>query len=519
MNKSIFKRKHIVPQYDTVNEAGGQAYKLSDKEALAQLAVTGTFNDVFYVSGEDQLDQMVELAGRVDAGYLANVAVYAAENGLMKDAPAVLLAVLAMRSDASNNLVRNVFNRVIRTGKMLSNLVAIFRSGALGRNTIPRPVRRMINDLINGRDPEWLWRANIGVTDPSMGDIIKMTHPRGAAPGTQDHAVRELLLGRPVENLNTLPDNIADYENFKRARLERRPGRRKVPNVPFRALTALDLTDGDWVQIAKDAPWTMTRMNLNTFERHGVFNVEGMTDLIANRLANPELVEKAAVFPYQLLTTYKNTTGVPAKVRNALQDAMEIATRNVPALKGKTAVIVDVSGSMGSAVTGYRPGATTTTTCLDVAALVAACIFRTSDDCKVIPVDTSVHQIDLNPRDSVMTIARQLAAFRGGGTALGEAFSAVDRDTDNVIIVSDNESWADHRWYRGSTTVAQGFAKLKKTAKMVCIDIQPYTTTQAQTGKRILNVGGFSDTVFTVMDQFLNRKGSWVDLIESTILD
>ena len=147
-----------------------------------------------------------------------------------KDAPAVLLAVLAMRSDASNNLVRNVFNRVIRTGKMLSNLVAIFRSGALGRNTIPRPVRRMINDLINGRDPEWLWRANIGVTDPSMGDIIKMTHPRGAAPGTQDHAVRELLLGRPVENLNTLPDNIADYENFKRARLERRrphPHRRR----------------------------------------------------------------------------------------------------------------------------------------------------------------------------------------------------------------------------------------------------------------------------------------------------
>ena len=30
----------------------------------------------------------------------------------------------------------------------------------------------------------------------------------------------------------------------------------------------------------------MTRMNLNTFARHGVFDEPGMTDLIANRLCD-----------------------------------------------------------------------------------------------------------------------------------------------------------------------------------------------------------------------------------------
>ena len=34
-------------------------------------------------------------------------------------------------------------------------------------------------------------------------------------------------------------------------------------------------------------------------------------------------------------------------------------------------------------------------------------------------------------------------------------------------------------------------------ARLVCIDLQPYATTQAAERDDILNVGGFSDQVFT----------------------
>jgi 60 kDa SS-A/Ro ribonucleoprotein len=40
--------------------------------------------------------------------------------------------------------------------------------------------------------------------------------------------------------------------------------------------------------------------------------------------------------------------------------------------------------------------------------------------------------------------------------------------------------------------------------KLVCIDLQPYTTVQAPERDDILNVGGFSDAVFTVVAAFLN---------------
>lgn len=42
------------------------------------------------------------------------------------------------------------------------------------------------------------------------------------------------------------------------------------------ANTTLELTAQDWARIAAKASWQMLRMNLNTFLRHGVFEVVGM---------------------------------------------------------------------------------------------------------------------------------------------------------------------------------------------------------------------------------------------------
>jgi 60 kDa SS-A/Ro ribonucleoprotein len=97
-----------------------------------------------------------------------------------------------------------------------------------------------------------------------------------------------------------------------------------------------------------------------------------------------------------------------------------------------------------------------------------------------------------------------------------------------VVFVSDNESWADRHMAGtlafvdgyGKTLMMEEFRKLqgrRPNAKLVCIDIQPYTSTQAPDEKgAILNIGGWSDQVFTVIDAFLrgNSKG-WVDAIKA----
>src|SRR5678815_658573 len=130
-------------------------------------------------------------------------------------------------------------------------------------------------------------------------------------------------------------------------------------------------------------------------------------------------VAKARVFPYQLMVAYtmaNANSAIPQAICNALQDAMEIATDNVPEFEGKVYVFPDVSGSMQSAVTGHRKGSTSAVRCVDVAALVAATVLRKNPSAEVIPFESSVVKVRLNPRDSVMTNAQKLASLPAGGT-------------------------------------------------------------------------------------------------------
>ena len=47
-NTTLFSSiKSLLPRTDSYNEAGGRAYKLTPKHALAQIAATGCFNGVY----------------------------------------------------------------------------------------------------------------------------------------------------------------------------------------------------------------------------------------------------------------------------------------------------------------------------------------------------------------------------------------------------------------------------------------------------------------------------------------
>ena len=78
---------------------------------------------------------------------------------------------------------------------------------------------------------------------------------------------------------------------------------------------------------------------------------------MAARLKDEQAISRAKVFPYQLMVAYTMAgQEVPHEVREALQDAMEIAIANVPRIEGRVVVCPDVSGSMHSPVTGHRQG-------------------------------------------------------------------------------------------------------------------------------------------------------------------
>jgi 60 kDa SS-A/Ro ribonucleoprotein len=513
VNKAIFKTYlgKFLPGADTKNKEGAPAYKMGPREALAQYAVTGTFNGTFYADGAEQLEAIRALALEVEPEFLAKVAIYAAEHGHMKDMPVTLLAILSW---LDSETFARAFPRVVKSGKMLRGFVQVMRSGATGRKSLGTRPKKLVEAWIERASTEQFMRAMVG-SDPSLADVIRMVHPKPAT--AERKALYAWAIGRPYD-YEALPGLVKALEAFKRNQAS------AVPDVPFQLLTALPLKRNHWTAIARKGSWQMVRQNLNTFARKGVFEEAGMANLIARQMADPEEIRKAKVFPYQLMMAWKMVDrAVPEKVRDALEDAMEVAIRNVPEVSGRVVVCPDVSGSMSSPVTGYRKGATSQVCCIDVAGLMTAAFLRRNQTARVLPFENAVVPVDLNRRDSVMTNAAKLANIGGGGTNCSAPLKMLADEraqVDLVVFISDNQSWVDARPKGQPTGMMAEWARIKRlnpAARLVCVDIQPYETTPIEAGPEVLAIGGFSDAVFTAIAAFAAGKGGdhWVKTIEA----
>jgi 60 kDa SS-A/Ro ribonucleoprotein len=525
-NRSLFRTETPVPVATVRNNAGGRAYKSEDLNALAQLACTGVFNNTYYTKAQDQLKTTLALCAKVKPADVARIAVYARQNGFMKDMPVLLLTYLFSLDD--KRYFYAAFPGVVDNIGQLRNFVQMVRSGVTKRRSLGSAGKRAISNLLNAMTPSRIFWQAMG-TDPSLADVLKLAHVR---PQDSEHdAFFAYTLGKNAdEDFANLPENVQAFENFKAGRST------EVPDVPFLRLTSLNLTTAQWRQVALRMSWNQLRMNLNQLGRKGCFTGTGSQSFIAEVagiLRDPERVTRSKVLPFSLYNTVQHLDNtLPAAVRNAMADALELSVQNAPVFPGKTLVLVDSSGSMNSPVTGYRAGATTTMTCIDAAAYFGAALLKANpDNVTVVPFDTRVHEVNLNPRDSVSTIARTLRKG-GGGTSIscGIDWAMARREKyDQIVIISDNESWADrsYGWYGASSTTLKSLfekyrRKVGKTTKMICINIVPSTTTvQAPDDVNTINVGGLNDTVFRVAQQFVESRGTqhWDNVLKQVPLD
>ncbi len=539
-NKSLFASlKSRFVRADTRNEAGGRAYTLEPKHALAQLAATGCFNGTYYAQADEQLATLKTLVDQVtDNTFLAKLAVYSRERAMMKDMPVALLLALSKRDPA---LFRKVFDRVVDNGRTLRTLVQFVRSGQFGRKGLSYSLQRAVQRWLNSASVEKLLSASIG-NDPSLRDVLRLARPTPA-----DNARRALfgwLTDKPVEKWAPateadLPEEVMALAAFRKA--ESAEAQILIlGNMHVRWDLLADTAKGTavWAAIARKMGPQALRMNLNTLVRHGVIGPDAnreMVDYVAARLADQDEIRRSRQFPYQYLAAYMHASDeVPQKIKTALHKAAEIACGNVPELPGPVVIGLDVSGSMGSPVTGNRGrGATSKMRCVDVAALFAAAILRRNPDSVVIPFDTAAYEAKVDPSDSVLSLAERLAKY-GGGTNCSLPLAAANaryanRKFAGCVLVSDQESWVG-TGRNGSTAVmtewqtfvrnqVQLHGKGSAGPKLVCIDLQPYTTTQAPDRSDILNVGGFSDAVFNVVASFLgDDDGRFVAEVEKVEL-
>ena len=561
-NRTLFSStKSKLPRTDSWNEAGGRAYALTSKHALAQMAATGCFNGTYYATAGAQLDTLRTLIDQVDDSvFLAKLAVYSRERAFMKDMPAALLVVLSTR-DA--DLTHRVFDRVVDNGRVLRTVFQMVRSGQFGRKSLSSSLQRAYRRWLNAASVGKLLSASIG-HDPSLRDVLRLARP--TPKDNERRALFGYLTGKEVEKWAPatavdLPEQVQALEAYREA--DSAEAQVEIlRNLQVRWDLLADAAKGllVWKAIALQMGPQALRMNLNTLVRHEVFgsvgrsgwtvgrviagalglkaagNGDDMVEYVARRIADADEIRRSRQFPYQFLAAYLNASQeVPQKIKAALHRAAEIACGNVPELPGPVVIGLDVSGSMSMSVTGWRGrGATSKMRCVDVAALFAAAVLRRNTDSIVIPFDTRAFDVRVDAGDTILSLAERLARYGGGGTDCSLPLAVANSNYRNrrlagCVLVSDNESWVGTGRH-GSTGVMTEWQRFVQnqmrlgghgipSPKLICIDLQPYNTVQAPDRGDILNIGGFSDSVFGVVAAFLAEDaGRFVAEVEAVEL-
>lgn len=499
--KGPLKTKANAPVARTHNM--GTGYTKGDKTALFTLAVTNMVGEAtFYESGPGRDSRFIELVRKVavkDPAWMAGFIPFLRDTANMRSASVVAavesaraLSDAAARGESVGVTGRQLINAACSRADEPAEVLGYWMSH-YGRS-IPAGVKRGIADaaskLYNERSALKYDGADRGIR---MGDVIELTHPKPSAPW-QD-ALFGHLLDRRHGHVEAIPETltmIAANNELKNVPVEQR--RALLKSRGHQALAEAGYTweqlsgwlpggmdDEAWEAIIPSMGYMALLRNLSNFEKNGVSRE--VVRSICARLTDPEEVARSRQFPYRILTAYKALGGV--HFASALEDALDLSCKNIPALPGRTLVMVDTSGSMtmGSISTRsvIRP--------YEIAGLFGAAIAARGNDVKLVGYDTRCQDIPVMP--SVLKTCEEVRKrAKGGGTLTWpctqqawQAYGPLDR----ICVLTDAQ---DH----------PSRATLPRDVPIYVWDILGYGKSNINTNEpgRYL-FGGFSDACFRLI--------------------
>lgn len=537
-----------VPRATVRNEAGGKAYEYTPKALATQLAMTSTFRKSFYIEGGVQVTNFLNAIDAVgDLEFIAKLAIYARHKGKMKDAPVAILARMfklekdtlgaALGDDTS--IAEHIFPFVVDATNMLQKFVMMVRPSRAGqripegqqmmsrlteRRSLGTRMKRVITNRLLSWDPAYV-ASRKGGNRPSLGDIVKLVHPRPATD--EQRALFGYLIDKepgPETYLYTaLPQSIRQLLAFL-ADPENKPLPERMDI--FQYIGQMPEVPAKWFELAQKMSWTQLIKSLNTLGRHKAFEVADAEAWAATKLAERAAILKSRVFPTQMLAAYRaiqpaesrhgwyqpterkpDAWNPSAMLKGALATALDISVENAPQLPGRSLIGIDCSGSMTFSITGDDgSGDASAVRVVDCAAVFGAALMRQNPDSVVVPYDGQIHPLRWLPSDPCLSLADKIADIGGGATHTQLVFQKANELTnppDNIIVLSDSEAWVGQGRY-GSASM-ESLARLKQRkpdVKVVCWNLQA-TPSTLLTGPGVLNIGGWSDALWDVVANFL----------------
>jgi hypothetical protein len=207
------------------------------------------------------------------------------------------------------------------------------------------------NYLKHGEGGAFTWDRLLNLTHP--GD----RHSRQKIRGEWQHQLFGHIIKAKYEPGAAIPDALRTLTrrqalmrlpvNERRAALD--PMRLAEAGMTWEALAGWLQGPMDakaWEAIIPNMGYMALMRNLRNFDQAGVS--DQVAQKVAAKLSNPEEVAKSRQLPMRFLSAYRN---VPSdRWKWPLDQAVNLALRNIPQLKGNTLILVDTSSSMHAAM-------------------------------------------------------------------------------------------------------------------------------------------------------------------------
>lgn len=513
--KPVIKTKTQTPT--TVTFEGAPGYERKAKGELFLLAASNMVGeDTFYETGTDRDTRFEILVAQVtkkDPEWVMHFVPFLRDKMNMRSASVVMAAEYVKAGGPhGRSVVDAAMMRADEPSEMLAYWFAKY-----GKR-LPQPVKRGVADAVVRLYNEASFiKYDSDSMSPRMGDVIELTHAKAQTPW-QHNLFRYAIdkrhnredLARNLEGLDTITRHralMAVPVTDRRAIVDKAIASNDFSELSSAGLTWENLSG--WLQGPMDAGaweslilsnqlgYMATIRNLRNFDDAKI-SAEAQAKVIA-KLTDAEEVAKSRQLPLRFLSAFKNVEG--AHWVAPLETGLNLTLKNVPALSGKTLILVDVSGSMDSAFSNkvkgrtFHSGTAKYPKLWEAAALFGAALAVRAEKADLVAFETDSHVIDFRSGGSILKVTERFGHVPHGGTNGHQALAKHYNGHDTIVYLTDEQ------FHPGGA--------METAADTFVFNLAGYRTAALPSG-RVWSAGGLSDSGFRFIELLKGHKdGVW----------
>ncbi|GAA1308236.1 RNA-binding protein [Planotetraspora silvatica] len=330
-------------------------------------------------------------------------------------------------------LIDNLLTRADEPGDLLAHWVR--RHG----HSIPKSVKAGVADAA-ARLYDEVALLTYDTEDAAMrfAEVIALTHPKPIGK-IQNEIFQYAALRR--RGSHPVPESLATLR--ARAQLEAVPPDRRLRTLDrpdaggvfvraamnwhqVRDWLGGTMTDKAWAVVVPPMSYRERLAHLPDFDRAGL--ADEVADWISADLAAQKSVKRGRALPVEILTAHRS---VPSSRWSwALEQALEHSLEQVPALPGRTLILVDRSEPMSAPVSATSP-----LTRADASAVFGAALALRSSSADLVECGRVTGPVQAGNGDLLIdTLAR--FAEPGGGQTVAQALREHVRGHDRVVVLT-----------------------------------------------------------------------------------